>query len=70
MIYATIKHSKNNREINISAKNMKELIDKKIPAWIPMLENDLPLLKQTERFKKSPGKEEANERKSGWYYDC
>jgi hypothetical protein len=69
MIHMTIKNDKGDREITLSAKNMKELIDNKLPLWLPRLEDDLPLLKQTKRFKANPEKEEARERKSGWYYD-
>ena len=70
MIHATIKHSDGDREINISAETMKELIDVKLPNWTPMLKDDLPMLKQTKRFKRDPKGEEKKERASGWYYDC
>lgn len=35
MITLTIKHSDGDRKIIIGAENMKELIDIKLPQWIP-----------------------------------
>ena len=58
------------KSLQVVADNMKDLIDVKLPNWLPKLEDDLPLLKQTKRFKKNPEKEEQKERESGWYYDC
>jgi|TARA_R110000803_G_scaffold66770_1_gene128340 hypothetical protein len=49
---------------------MKELIDEKLPNWLPSIEDDLPFLKKTKRFKRDQEGEEAKERESGWYYDC
>lgn len=65
-----IRHVDGDRKIVLSASSMKELIDDKLPVWLPKLEEDLPLLKQTKRFKSNPEKEEEDERSSGWYYDC
>ena len=59
-----------NYGLNLSAENMKELIDVKLPAWIPTLEEDLPALMHTKRFKSDPVKAEKEERESGWYYDA
>ena len=70
MITMTIKHSDGDREINISANTMKELVDDKLPDWLPKLKDDIRMLKMTKRFKRNPKREEALERKSGWYYDA
>ena len=70
MIFLSIKHEDGEREIMLHAKNMKELIDEKLPNWLPSIEDDLPFLKTTKRFKADPKGEEAKERESGWYYDC
>ena len=69
MITLQIKHSDGDREINLSAETMKELIEK-LSSNLPKLAEDLPLLKQLSRFKKDPKGEEKKERESGWYYDC
>ncbi len=69
MIQLSITHSDGDREITLTAKTMKELIVEKLPSWLPKLKEDLPLLKQTKRFKKDPIGEEKKERESGWYYD-
>ena len=58
------------RELMIGAHNMRELIDEKLPAWLPLLEEDLTLLRKTKRFRADPEGEEAKERGCGWYYDC
>ena len=63
-----IKHSDGGHEINIHARDMKELIDVKLPKWLPNLEKDLELLRETKRFKKDPIGEEQKELESGWYY--
>lgn len=70
MIFLSIKHEDGEREIMLHAKNMKELIDEKLPNWLPSIEDDLPFLKKTKRFKRDQEGEEAKERESGWYYDC
>jgi len=70
MIELTIKHSEDDREITLGAETMKELIDEKLPKWLPKLEDDLSLLKRTKRFKADPVGEEKKERESGWWYDC
>jgi hypothetical protein len=69
-IIMEITHVDGDRKIVLGAKDMKELIDDKLPMWLPKLEEDLPSLKNTNRFKKNPEKEELEERESGWYYDC
>jgi len=66
----TIEHSDGDRKICISADSMKELIDEKLPVWVPKLEEELPIFKETSRFKANPEREERIERESGWYYDC
>lgn len=68
MITLIIKHDDGEREIFLKAKNMRELIDEKLPEWLPNLIAELPLLRQTQRFQKDPSGEENKERKSGWYY--
>jgi hypothetical protein len=70
MITLTIKHSDDKREINLSAENMKELIDVKLPQWLPRYEDDLPLLKQCRDYKIYKDVFLTTERNSGWYYDC
>ena len=70
MIDLIIKSDEAEKMITLHAKTMKELIDEKLPKWLPSIEEDLPLLKRTKRFKKDPEGEEAKERESGWYYDC
>ncbi len=70
MITLTIKHSDGTREINLGAETMKELIDVKLPQWLPNYKNDLPLLKQTRDYKIYKNSFLKTERKSGWYYDC
>ena len=69
MLKLTITNEDGTRELNIGAETMKELIDVKLPSWLPKLSEDLPLLKQTKRFKADPEGEEKAERESGWYYD-
>ena len=69
MISLTIKHSDGDKSIQLVAETMKELIDEKLPLFLPRLSNDLPLLKKTTRFQLNPETEEAKERASGWYYD-
>lgn len=73
-IKMVISHVDGDREIFLVAKDMKELIDVKIPeylpTYVPKIEDDLTMLKLTERFKKDPEGEEKKERESGWYYDC
>ena len=64
-----IKHKDGEREINIHAESMSELIDVKLPKWLPSLKEDLPVLKTLKRFKKDPKGEEQKERDSGSYYD-
>lgn len=64
-----ITHVDGEYELMLGAVNMKELIDVKLPEWIPTLEASLPLFKTTKRFKKDPVGEEKKERESGWYYD-
>lgn len=70
MITLTIKHSDGTREINLGAETMKELIDVKLPQWLPNYKNDLPLLKQTRDYKIYKNSFLKTERNSGWYYDC
>jgi hypothetical protein len=48
---------------------MKELIDIKLPKWIPHWEKDQHLLKQTRRYKTYGKSFVESEKKSGWYYD-
>lgn len=68
MITMTIAHENGDREISLSANTMRELVDEKLPKYLPNLIEELPLLKQTSRFKKNPVREEELERESGWYY--
>lgn len=68
-IILNIFHIDGYRRITLSASNMSELKEK-LENWWPKLAKDLPLLKQTQRFKKNPAKEERAERKSGWYIDA
>jgi hypothetical protein len=70
MITLTIEHSDGDRTIKISAETMKELIDVKLPKWLPKLKEDLPLIKKTKRYKLYGKVVEKVERESGWYYDC
>lgn len=69
MITLTIKHSDGQREINLGAETMKELIDVKLPQWLPKYENDLPLLKKGRDYKTYGKTFLKVERNSGWYYD-
>ncbi len=69
MITLTIEHSDGDRKIVFSAENMKELIDIKLPEWIPHWEKDQHLLKQTRRYKTYGKSFVESEKKSGWYYD-
>jgi hypothetical protein len=69
MITLTIKHSDGQREINLGAETMKELIDIKLPQWLPKYDNDLPLLKQCRDYKTYGQTFLKTERNSGWYYD-
>jgi|TARA_R110000765_G_scaffold50736_1_gene102940 hypothetical protein len=69
MIHLTITHGSDSRIISLSAENMAELIDDKLPKWLPRLDEDLPMLKKTKRFKADPKGEEQKEIDSGWYYD-
>lgn len=68
MIQLTITQLGEQREITIFAKTMKELIDDKLPKWLPVFERDIQYLRQTQRFRDDPNAEK-NERDSGWYYD-
>ena len=70
MIFLSIKNEEGDREIILHAENMKELIDEKLPMWLPSIKDDLPFLKKTKRFEKDPKAEEQIEVDSGWYYDC
>ena len=70
MIKMTIINDAGDSEIALQAETMKELIDEKLPLWLPTLKDDLPLLKRTKRFIANPEMEEAAERESGWYYDA
>jgi len=70
MITLEITHDSDDRTVKIQAETMREIVDVKLPRWLPKLEEDLPFLKQTKRFKDDPEGEEKKERESGWYYDC
>ena len=69
MLRLTIEEVDGDSSVIIHAETMKELIDEKLPEWIPRLEDDLPFMKTTKRFQKDPEAEEAKERASGWWYD-
>ena len=46
MIELIIRHVTEDRTINLRAEAMKELVDDKLQLFLPMLADDLPLLKQ------------------------
>lgn len=54
MITLRIEHEDGDRVINLGANTMRELIDEKLPRYLPKLKDDLPLLKTTKRFKENP----------------
>jgi hypothetical protein len=70
MLTLTIEHSDGSRSITIHAETMKELIDSKLPEWLPKYEKDLSLLKKTKGYKLYKNSFLESEKKSGWYYDC
>jgi len=70
MLKLTIEHEGEDRKLIVYANTMEVLIDNVLPPWLPKLEEDLPSLRTTHRFRKDPTGEEKKERKSGWYYDC
>jgi hypothetical protein len=69
MLQLTIKNEEGDRELRVSGENMKELIDEKLPMWLPKFEEDMRLIRQTKRYKGDPEGVEKQERESGWYYD-
>lgn len=70
MITLKITHSDGERVITLGAETMKELIDEKLPAWLPKFKNEEEWLKKTKGFKIYGKSFLAAEKKSGWYYDC
>ena len=68
MLTLTIKHSDGDREIQLVAENMNELIDVKLPKWLPIETEDMPLIRKTKRYKPDPVGVEKAEIESGWYY--
>jgi hypothetical protein len=69
MLTLTIKDDKENREIVLFSENMKDLIDKELPKWLPRYNEDIQLIKKTKSYKINPQEKMKKEKESGWYYD-
>lgn len=69
MIELTIKHTTQDKQITIYAETMNQLIDEKLPEWIPNFEDDLVWLKRTREYKKRKDAFLEEEKNSGWYYE-
>lgn len=67
MIKLTIANESGEKEIIIHAETMNELIDEKLPTWLPNIEDDLSFLR-VKKPKDWVDKWEERERSTGWYY--
>ena len=70
MIKLTIEHSDGQRKITLGAETMTELIDLKLPKWLPSFKEKESWLRQYKEFKLYGESFLEAEKKSGWYYDC
>lgn len=68
MIKLRIWDEDNNSEIMLSANNMNELIDEKLPDWLPTMKDLKFMQDNLERFKNDFEGETKKELESGWYY--
>lgn len=68
MIKLKIWNEEDNYEINLHADNMNELIDKKLPQWLPTMKDLKFMQDNLQRFKKDFEGETKKELDSGWYY--
>lgn len=68
MIKLKIWDEDNDSEINLTANTMNELIDKKLPEWLPTMKDLKFMQDNLERFKNDFEGETKKELDSGWYY--
>lgn len=68
MINLKIWDEDNDSEINLTANTMNELIDKKLPEWLPTMKDLKFMQDNLERFKNDFEGETKKELESGWYY--
>ena len=64
-----IKDLSNDSVILIHAETMNELIDISLPKWLPIFEEEVPLLKKTKAYKIYGKSFLDSEKKRGWYYN-
>lgn len=68
MIKLRIWDEDNDSEILLSANNMNELIDEKLPDWLPTMKDLKFMQDNLQRFKEDFDGETKKELESGWYY--
>jgi hypothetical protein len=68
MIRLKIWHEEGESELHLHAENMNELIDVKLPEWLPTMKDLTFMQENTARFKKDFDGETKKELDSGWYY--
>lgn len=68
MIRLKIWDDEGDSELQLSANTMNELIDEKLPNWLPTMKDLEFMQKNLERFKKDFDGETKKELDSGWYY--
>ena len=68
MIYLRIWHEDGDSEIALHANTMNELIDEKLPNWLPTIKDLEFMQKNLQRFRDDFDGETKKELDSGWYY--